>query len=317
MAYLITGGAGFIGSHVAQRLLQQGESVVILDNFNDYYDPMLKRANLARLAQFGEVTLIEGDVRDTDAVRRAFTTHPISHVAHLAAMAGVRFSVSQVPLYMAVNLNGTMNLFEEAIQHNIQQFVLASTSSVYGETKNLPFTETDSADRPLAAYPASKRAAELLAHTYHHLHHMNITVLRFFNVYGIHGRPDMMPMKLFSATQDGSQVKLFNGGNIARDWTYIEDTVDGVMSALACPLGYQVLNLGVGSPISMIEFVTIIESLTGKKINTVDVPTPLSDPPITFCNNQKARELLGFSPKVSVQEGLTRTWEWLRETYGW
>ncbi len=316
MVYLITGGAGFIGSHVAERLLKRGENVVLLDNFNDYYDPMLKLANVQRLQAMGDVVVAEGDVRDAVFVNHLFETYRVTHVAHLAAMAGVRFSVNQVPLYVDVNLNGSMNLLEASTRHAVQMFVMASTSSVYGETQQLPFTETDSADRPLAAYPASKRAAELLAHTYHHLHKMNVTVLRFFNVYGPNGRPDMMPMRLIQATQDGSEIKLFNDGDIARDWTYIEDTVDGVIEALARPLGYEVINLGVGKPISMREFVHIIEELSGKRINTVAVPTPLSDPPITFCNNQKARELLGFNPQTEVLEGLRKMWEWFASTQG-
>lgn len=316
MAYLITGGAGFIGSHVAQRLIAEGQRVVIFDNFNDYYDPALKRANVARLQALGDVVVVEGDVRDVDTVNATFDAYGITHVAHLAAMAGVRFSVNQVPLYVAVNLNGTMNLLEASVRHRVAMFLLASTSSVYGETKHLPFTETDSADRPLAAYPASKRAAELLAHTYHHLHGMNVNVLRFFNVYGPNGRPDMMPLKLLSAVYDGSEVKLFNDGDIARDWTYIDDTTDGVLAALARPMGYEVMNLGVGKPISMREFVHIIEELSGRRVNAVAVPTPLSDPPITFCNNQKARDLLGFAPKVEVFEGLRRTWEWFVRANG-
>lgn len=315
MTTLVTGGAGFIGSHIAERLLQSGERVVILDNFNDYYDPNIKRANAQRLLEYPHCALFEGDVRDRALIETIFSREPMTRVAHMAAMAGVRNSVTQVALYMDVNLIGTMNLLNAAASAGVQQFVLASTSSVYGETKLLPFTETDAADRPLAAYPASKRAAEILAHTFYHLHKMNITILRFFNVYGANGRPDMMPLKLLSATHDGSVIKLFNGGNIARDWTYIDDTVDGVLSALQRPLGYEVINLGVGSPISLLEFVEIIEELSGKKIAVEHVPTPLSDPPITFCNNQKARDLLGFSPRINVQEGLARTWAWFRGRY--
>lgn len=316
MTTLVTGGAGFIGSHIAERLLQQGERVIVLDNFNDYYDPNLKRANVQRLQGYSQLLLVEGDVRDSVLVERIFAEESVTHVAHMAAMAGVRNSMSQVALYMDVNLTGTMTLLNAAARVGIEQFVLASTSSVYGETKNLPFTETDAADRPLAAYPASKRAAEILAHTFHHLHGMNITALRFFNVYGENGRPDMMPMKLLRATQDGSVIKLFNGGNIARDWTYIEDTVEGVLNALQRPLGYEIINLGVGSPVSMREFVDIVETLSGKKIAVENVPTPPSDPPITFCNNQKARLLLGFEPRVKIQEGLERTWAWFKRVNG-
>ena len=313
MTYLITGGAGFIGSHVAEALLKRGERVIAIDNFNDYYDPAIKRKNAARLGSYKQLDMVEGDIRDLDLVERVFAENDISHVAHLAAMPGVRASVNQVRLYLDVNLTGTMNLLEASKASRVQQFVLASTSSVYGKTRILPFVETDTADRPLAAYPASKRAAELLAHTYHNLVGMNVTVLRFFNVYGPAGRPDMMPWKLMDATQSGETVKLFNGGDIHRDWTYIADTAQGVLAALDKPLGYEIINLGCGAPISLSDFVEIIEEYAGVSINKLAVPTPLSDPPITFCDNIKARELLGFAPSVSIREGLRRTWEWYRD----
>ncbi len=312
MSYLITGGAGFIGSHVAEALLQRGERVIAIDNFDDYYDPAIKRHNAANLSDYDNFLLIDGDVREVALVDRLFAEQGISHVAHLAAMAGVRASVDKARDYLDVNLTGTLNLLEAAKTAQIEQFVLASTSSVYGKTKVLPFIETDTADRPLAAYPASKRAAELLAHPYHNLFAMNVTVLRFFNVYGPAGRPDMMPWRLMEATQTGKQIKLFNGGDIHRDWTYIADTVAGVLAALERPLGYEVINLGCGAPISLSDFVSIIEEYAGCALNTVSVPTPLSDPPITYCDNRKARELLGFAPAVSIREGLARTWEWYR-----
>lgn len=316
MAYLITGGAGFVGSHVSQQLLERGETVAVIDNFNDYYDPAIKRRNIEHLSTYDKFTLFEGDIRDVELVDKIFSEQGITHVAHLAAMAGVRSSVDQTRLYMDVNLTGTMNLLEAGKAQNIKQFVIASTSSVYGKTEILPFIETDTADRPLAAYPASKRAAEMLAYTYNNLVDMNVTVLRFFNVYGPSGRPDMMPWKLMEATQTGEVIKLFNSGDIHRDWTYIEDTVRGVIAALDKPLGYEIINLGCGSPISLIDFVEIIEEYAGQSINKVNVPTPLSDPPITYCDNTKARELLGFAPSISVKDGLYKTWEWYREFKG-
>lgn len=310
MTTLITGGAGFIGSHVAAELLARGDVVIIIDNFNDYYDPAIKRANAARLREYASCSLIEGDIRDVALIERVFAEQRITRVAHLAALAGVRASVEQPRLYLDVNLTGTLNLLEASREAGVEQFVLASTSSVYGRTKILPFVETDTADRPLAAYPASKRAAELLAHTFHNLAGMPVTTLRFFNVYGPAGRPDMMPWRLLEATQTGEPIKLFNGGDIHRDWTYIGDTVAGVLAALDKSLGYEIINLGCGAPISLTDFVEIIEEYSGKAINTVSVPTPLSDPPITYCNNDKARALLGFAPSVSIREGLRRTWEW-------
>ncbi len=312
MSILVTGAAGFIGSHLARALLARGDRVVGIDNFNDYYDPAIKRANAAELAQHPAFSLIEGDIRDVATVEALFAAHDIRRVAHLAAMAGVRESMKQPRLYFAVNVDGTLNLLDAAQRHGCENFVLASTSSVYGETKRLPFNEEDPADRPLAAYPASKRAAELLAHTFHHLYGMNITALRFFNVYGPAGRPDMMPMRVMEAILDGTEIPVFNGGDIHRDWTYIDDTVTGVVAALDRPLGYEIINLGVGAPISLREFIEAIEGLAGRRLNTRSVPTPPTDPPITFCDNSKARRLLGFAPSTPVREGLARTWEWFR-----
>ena len=316
MTTLVTGGAGFIGSHVAEALLKRGERAVVIDNFNDYYDPAIKRRNAERLRHYDNCVIIEGDIRDTALIHRLFSEHDVSHVAHLAAMAGVRASVQQARLYMDVNVTGTLNLLEASKAANIAQFVLASTSSVYGKTKILPFVEIDSADRPLAAYPASKRAAELLAHAYHNLVDMPVTALRFFNVYGPAGRPDMMPWRLMEATRTGDEIKLFNDGDIHRDWTYIDDTVRGVVAALDLRLGYEIINLGCGAPISLKDFVEIIEEYAGAHINTVSVATPPSDPPITYCDNSKARELLGFAPSVSIRDGLWQTWEWYREYRG-
>jgi len=311
----VTGAAGFIGSHLARALLERGASVVGIDNFNDYYDPAIKRANARRLAEYPAFGLVEGDIRDRAAIGALFEAHPVRRVAHLAAMAGVRESVRQPHLYLDVNLTGTLNLLEAAQRAGVEVFVLASTSSVYGATQTLPFIETDPADRPLAAYPASKRAAELVGHSYHHLYGMNITCLRFFNVYGPAGRPDMMPLRVMHALMDGTTIPVFNGGDIHRDWTYIDDTVRGVIAALERPLGYEVINLGVGAPISLREFIATLETLSGRRLNTRDVPTPPSDPPITYCDNSKARRLLDFAPQTSVRDGLARTWAWFEAWY--
>ncbi|PJF44334.1 MAG: epimerase [Phototrophicales bacterium] len=315
MTILITGGAGFIGSHVAEQLLKRGEHVAVLDNFNDYYDPSIKRQNIERI-KHPHLTVVEGDVRDAALVHQIFQKHKIHKAIHLAAMAGVRASVHQVELYMSVNTIGSMNIFEAAAQNGTQQIVLASTSSVYGKTDHIPFVETDNADRPLAAYPASKRAAEILAYTYHNLYQMNITVLRFFNVYGPAGRPDMMPIRLMEAAYDGTTLQFFNGGDIQRDWTYIDDTVNGVIRAADKPLGYEVINLGYGSPISLLKMVELIEEFSGRTIHWEAVPTPPSDPPITYCDNTKAQQLLGFSPQIHVEEGLFRTWKWFCQHKG-
>ena len=310
MTTLITGGAGFIGSHLAQTLRSAGESVVLLDNFNDYYDPALKRANVATFQGDPGVTVIEGDVRNAALMNEIVAGHRIERIAHLAAMAGVRSSVDQAALYLEVNLNGSLNLMEAARKHGVRQFVQASTSSVYGETQRIPFVEDDTADRPLAPYPASKRAAEILAHSYHHLFGLNVTCLRFFNVYGPNGRPDMMPIKVMKALVEDEPVTLFNAGALSRDWTYITDIVAGVVAALERPLGYAILNLGCGAPLSMTDFVDYLEKLSGRRVERVNVIAPPSEPPITYCDNSRARELLGFAPAVPVREGLDRTWNW-------
>ena len=311
MATLITGGAGFIGSRLAARLLADGETVIILDNFNDYYDPALKRANIASLGD--DPIVIEGDVRDADLVERIFSEHDIRRVAHLAAMAAVRYSVGRGPLYSDINLNGSVIMMDAARKHDVEIFILASTSSIYGNTKNIPFVEDDAPDMPLAPYPASKRSAEIFAHSYHNLYDMNVTVLRFFNVYGPHGRPDMMPLKAIDMILKGETIKLFGDGLLERDWTYIDDTVDGILSALNRPLGYKIINLGHGSSIPFIDFIRIYEELIGKDAVTQKVEAPLTEPPITYCNNRRARDLLGFDPKVSIVDGLAKTWAWYKD----
>lgn len=316
MAYLVTGGAGFIGSHVAEKLLARGDEVVIFDNFNNFYDPSLKHANIARLSPYKDgLTVVVGDLRDVDAVQKTFQARRITRVAHMAAMANVRSSINQTPLYVQINVTGSVSVLEAARDAQVENVVMASTGSVYGSTAQIPFVETDSADRPLASYPATKRAAELLAHTYHNLNKMNVTILRFFNVYGPAGRPDMMPLRLMHSALDGSKIPVFNQGDMSRDWTYIEDTANGVVAALDKPLGYEILNLGFGRPVLLTDFIERIEDLSGRTINKDYQPAPASEPNITFCNNEKARRLLGFDPKTSVQDGLANTWEWFARVH--
>jgi UDP-glucuronate 4-epimerase len=310
MTVLITGGAGFIGSRLALALRKRGDKLVVLDNFNDFYDPALKRANVAQFADDPNVVVVEGDIRDAALVDRIIVEHGIERIAHLAALANVRKSIDQAPLYYEVNVLGSMHLMEAARKHGVKVFIQASTSSVYGETKRLPFVEEDAADRPLAPYPASKRAAEIMGHSYHHQWGLNVTCLRFFNVYGPQGRPDMMPFKVIKAVCEDQPITLFEGGKLKRDWTYIDDIVNGVVAALDRPLGYEVINLGYGQPMSMVEFVDVIEELSGKTAIRVDVPTPRSEAPITYCDNSRARRLLDFAPTTAIQDGLARTWDW-------
>ncbi len=317
MTVLITGAAGFIGSRLAIRLLEAGETVVGIDNFDPYYDPAVKRGNITAIRKTArsphDFTLIEGDICNLDQLEQAFQGHAINRVAHLAAMSGVRYSAERAPLYASVNVVGGANVLEAARRHQVEMVVQGSTSNVYGETAQLPFVETDPAVRPLAPYPASKRAAELFAHSYHHLHGLNVTVLRFFNVYGPHGRPDMMPVRTLDAIVNGQPIKAFGGGELKRDWTYIDDILDGIVNALNRPLGFEILNLGCGFPISLLDFIHIYEKLTGKTAHVETVPMPATEMPITYCDNSRALEMLGFKPKINIEEGLARTWAWYRD----
>lgn len=316
MNLMITGGAGFIGSHMARRMAPQAERIVLLDNFNNAYDPAIKWANVRALAASRNVVVVEADVRDAARVERLIVDHRITHILHLAAMANVRSSIEQAPLYTEVNVLGTVNVLEAARRHNVRQVVCASTSSVYGADSPVPFTEDAPALHPLASYPASKRAAEIIGYTFFHLFGLNITFLRLFNVYGPNGRPDMMPLRVLEAIVHGREITLFNGGQMRRDWTYIDDIVDGLCAALERPLGYRIINLGCGEPETMLAFVALLEELTGRRALTRDAPAPPSEPPITYCDNSRARELLDFAPKVSLREGLGRTWEWYRRVRG-
>ncbi|MCC6613049.1 MAG: SDR family NAD(P)-dependent oxidoreductase [Anaerolineae bacterium] len=312
-ATLITGGAGFIGSHVARRLLALERRVVVIDNLNDSYPAHLKRENIRDFKDHPLVTIIEGDVRDAELIQQTLAEHDVRRICHLAAMANVRASIERAHLYFDVNVNGTLNLLEAARRASVEQFVLASTSSVYGNTSPVPFVETMSADRPLAPYPASKRSAELLAHAIHNLFALPVTVLRFFNVYGPHGRPDMMPIMVLRALMDGSTITVYDDGELKRDWTYIDDIVDGVIRALDRPLGYEIINLGYGAPATLNEFIDALEELTGRQAIQKRVPAPPTELRVTYCDNSKARDLLGFAPAIPLHEGLARTWEWFRE----
>lgn len=313
MAVLITGGAGFIGSRLATYLMSQGEQVIVFDNFNAYYDPGIKRQNVAALGD--QVVIVEGDVRDRAAVDALFKTYPIRRVAHLAGMSNVRYSMDQGTLYSDVNTTGSVNMMDAARLNHVEGFVLASTSSVYGSTTRIPFVEDDAAATPLAPYPASKRAAEIFAHTYHHMYGLNVNVLRFFNVYGPNGRPDMMPIKVLKAIYYGTPIQVFSGGELKRDWTYIDDVVQGVTSALQRPMGYQIINMGFGAPITLNAFIHIYEQLIGKQAIIEDAPTPPSEPLITYCDNNRARALLGFAPSTPIEQGLANTWAWYQRQF--
>ncbi|HEY66729.1 MAG TPA: NAD-dependent epimerase/dehydratase family protein [Thermoflexia bacterium] len=310
MNILVTGAAGFIGSHVAEALLARGDDVVGLDNFNDYYDPARKRANVALLTPNPRFTLHEADVRDAEAMERICTAGRFDVVIHLAAMAGVRYSIERAPLYTDVNVRGTVNLLEAARKTGIPHFVFASTSSVYGRTEQLPFREDDLLGRPLAPYPATKIAGEVMGHAYHNLFGLSFTGLRFFSVYGPRGRPDMMPYIITDCIVHGREFVLYEAGEMYRDWTYIADIVSGIVAAVDRPLGYEVINLGRGEPVRMADFVELVEELVGEKARMTTPPAPPSEPPITYADVTKARDLLDYNPTISVADGMHRFWEW-------
>jgi UDP-glucuronate 4-epimerase len=314
MTILVTGAAGFIGSHLAERLLRRGDEVIGLDNFNDYYDPTRKRANERRLCAYPNFRMVEADVRDRERMFTLLAENKFSAVAHLAAMAGVRNAIEQPDLYVNVNLNGTQNVLDAArAAGGVGNFVLASTSSVYGNTEQVPFIETDSCDRPLQPYAAAKRAAEILGYSYHHLFGQNFTILRFFTVYGPNGRPDMMAYLLADSITKGKRIPLYDGGQMYRDWTYVDDTVSGIVAALDRPLGYEIINLGRGEPVLLADFVAIMEQLSGRQANVVTAPRLAADFVRNEADISKARRLLEYDPQVSVAEGVRRFWEWYRE----
>jgi UDP-glucuronate 4-epimerase len=317
---LVTGAAGFIGSHTAQILLERGDRVVGLDNLNDYYDPARKRTNLRELSATPgaaeRFTFVEGDIRDRALVRKLFAEHAFTAVAHLAAMAGVRVSVEDPWLYYDVNLTGTLNLLDAAREHEKPNFVLASTSSAYGNTQQVPFIETDSADRPLAPYPASKRSAELLGHSYHHIHGLDFTALRFFTVYGPRGRPDMLAYKLLDAMRLQQPMPLYNGGQMHRDWTFVSDIVQGVVAATDRRLGYEVINIGRGEPVLLADFVKSMEALAGNRAPVSVEPMMKADVSYTYADISKARRLLGYDPQVSVADGVREFHAWYCRNVG-
>lgn len=311
--FLVTGAAGFIGSHVCQALLARGDAVLGLDNLNDYYPPARKRQNLeeVRASPGGSrFSFVEGDIRDRACIRRLFSGQTLTGVVHLAAMAGVRASIEDPELYYSVNLDGTLCLLNAARDHRTRSFVFASTSSAYGNSSRLPFTEDQPCDRPLAPYPASKRAAEMLGFTYHHLYQQNFTALRFFTVYGPRGRPDMMAYKVLDNLFFGREVPLFSGGNMHRDWTYVGDIAAGVLSAIDRPMGFEVINLGRGEPTLLSDFVALVESFAGKKGNLVPAPMQEADVAFTYADISKAQRLLDYRPTVSVKEGVGAFWSW-------
>jgi UDP-glucuronate 4-epimerase len=312
MKVLVTGAAGFIGSRLCKSLLARGDRVVGLDNLNDYYPIEHKNRHLADLRPDRGFSFVKADIRDAAGMLELFREHRPDAVAHLAAMAAVRYSVEHPLLYGEVNVQGTVHVLDAARQIGTPRMVLASTGSTYGSDTPAPFVESAPAARPLAPYPASKRAMELFAHTYHHLWKLPTTVLRFFNVYGPHGRPDMMPWQWTKMIMRDQPLTLYDNGRLQRDWTFIDDIVDGFIAALDKLLEYEIVNLGCSQPVRNMQFVHILERLLDRKARIIDTPTPPSEPAITHADISKARKLLGYSPKITIETGLARFVDWMR-----
>jgi UDP-glucuronate 4-epimerase len=312
MAILVTGGAGFIGSHLCEALLARAEAVVCLDNFDDFYAPAIKRQNLAGVLRHRGFTLVEGDLRDGRALEDLFRRHRVSAVIHLAARAGVRPSIRQPALYADVNVTGTARLLEAAGRADVPKLLFGSSSSVYGFRTGRPFKETDEVDIPASPYAATKRAGELLCRTTHALSGMATTCLRFFTVYGPRQRPEMAIHKFARLIEGGEPVPLFGDGTSARDYTYIDDIVSGVLGALDTCLGFGIYNLGNADPIRLTDLVRLLEVALGKTVKIEALPLEPGDVPFTCADISAARAAFGFEPKVKIAEGLERFVAWYR-----
>lgn len=310
MKALITGAAGFIGSHLSERLLDSGWTVAGIDNFDDFYDPGIKRRNIRKCLEHANFQLIEADVRDNVAMDKV-VGDGVKTIVHLAAKAGVRPSIAQPLLYADVNVNGTMVLLEAARKHNVNRFIFASSSSVYGNNKKVPFSEDDNVDFPISPYAATKKAGELICHTYHHLCGMSVTCLRYFTVYGPRQRPDLAVHKFSKLIRQGKPIPVFGDGSMMRDFTYIDDIIDGTTAAMDRCEGFHIYNLGESRPITVNDLITEIEKALGKKAVKEYLPLQPGDVDRTYADVAMAARDLGYKPSTSIQDGLKKFAAWL------
>ncbi len=315
MNILLTGGAGFIGSHVAERLLQRGDRVIIVDDLNDFYDPRIKEANVRAVLSFPEALFLRGDILDPMVLDRAFREQPLDLIVHLAARAGVRPSLRDPLLYEQVNVQGTLLLLEAARRHNIRRFVFASSSSVYGNVRDIPFREDARVDQPISPYAASKVAGEVYGYTYYHLYGISFTALRFFTVYGPRQRPDMAIHRFARRMVEGRPVPFYGDGSTRRDYTYIDDIVVGVLAAVDRDLGYEIINLGESRTTTLSELVGLLERSLGMKATLDCQPLPPGDMLVTCADLTKARRLLDYQPTVPIEEGMRRFIQWFRTSH--
>ena len=312
---LVTGAAGFIGSHLVERLLPEGGRVVGFDNVNDFYDPAIKRRNLEAALQNRRFTFVEADLRDRAAVFDAFAEHRPDRVVHLAAMAGVRPSIENPAYYTAVNLDGTVNLLDAAVDHGCSGFVFASSSSVYGNNDKTPFAEDDPVDHPISPYAATKKAGELIGHTYWHLHRLPFVALRFFTVFGPRQRPDLAIGKFLRLVADDQPIPMFGDGTTSRDYTFIDDILAGVRAAMdkATPdTGYRIYNLGGSSPVELREMIDTIGRVVGKTPRIERQPMQPGDVTRTWADLTRSKAELGYDPQTPLEAGIEKQWDWMR-----
>lgn len=314
MKILITGGAGLIGSAVAKKLMDRGDRVVLIDNFNDYYDPKLKHDRIKIFLNGYKFKLYKGDIRDAKLLEKIFKKEKIDKVVHLAAMAGVRNSLLDPKLYADVNIMGSINLLELAVKYKIKNFVFASSSSVYGNNKKQPFSENDNVDTPVSPYAMTKKADELLAYTYHYIYGLNVTALRYFTVYGPWGRPDMALFLFTDAIVKGKPIKVFNYGKMSRNFTYIDDIVSGTITVLDKCKGYGVMNIGGDKEETLLRFIEVIEQNLGKKAKKKLMPIQPGDVPSTVADIRKLKRL-GWKPTTRIEKGIANFVNWYRDYY--
>lgn len=319
MAILITGGAGFIGSHVAEALLKQKEKILIVDNINDYYDPGLKQQNLEVLYAKGleRDDFYKADVTAFEELQKVFEKFEkdgtrIEKVIHLAARAGVRPSMKEPHLYTKVNVWGTCNILEVCRLHNVKRLVFGSSSSVYGENRKVPFSEQDDVERQVSPYASTKRAGEILCRSYSQAYGMSIACLRFFTVYGPRGRPDMAPRKFAELISQGKPIEMYGDGTTSRDYTYVEDIARGIIAALDAELDFEIVNLGNSRPVKLRKFISIIEEELGTQARILEKPMFKGDVPMTYADVAKAKELLDWQPSTDLRAGIRMMVEWMK-----
>jgi UDP-glucuronate 4-epimerase len=314
MNFLVTGGAGFIGSHVCERLLHDGHSVWAFDDLNDFYDPGLKRRNLREIQSLAKpFEFFHGDLCDPGALAELFSSVKFDQVIHLGARAGVRPSLEQPALYQRVNVEGTVNVLEAARRTGVKKIIIASSSSVYGVNARVPFSENDPTYSAVSPYAASKLACEALGHTWHHVYKMDVTMLRFFTVYGPRQRPDLAIHKFTRLIDAGKPIPVFGDGSTARDHTHISDILEGVIASTRREFGFEIFNLGESQTVKLSDLVTLIEGALGKKAVIDRQPLQPGDVPITFADISKARRLLGYDPQVKAEKGIPLFVDWYRK----